>query len=100
MAGVISSRDGRSRASGRRFTAHRPPVRVAATHGRHGAITGLTVRDAEVPLIRLVRGVLLVIARPFGYLAFVAALAALSTSAKLLGDEHELGFFAGRLDQM
>jgi hypothetical protein len=38
--------------------------------------------------------------RPFGYLAFVVALGALSVSARLLGDEHELGFFAGRLNQM
>ncbi len=37
--------------------------------------------------------------RPFGYLAFVVALAALSSTAKLLGDEHELGFFAGRLNR-
>jgi hypothetical protein len=35
--------------------------------------------------------------RPFGYLAFVIALAALSASAWLLGDKHELGFFANRL---
>jgi hypothetical protein len=35
--------------------------------------------------------------RPFGYLAFVIALAALSSTATLLGDEHELGYFAGRL---
>jgi hypothetical protein len=35
--------------------------------------------------------------RPFGYLAFVAALAALSISERLLGERHELGFFAGRL---
>lgn len=38
--------------------------------------------------------------RPFGYLAFVVALGALSAAARLLGDEHELGFFAGRLNQM
>jgi hypothetical protein len=38
--------------------------------------------------------------RPFGYLAFVVALAALSATARLLGDEHELGYFAGRLAQM
>jgi hypothetical protein len=35
--------------------------------------------------------------RPFGYLAFVAAIAALSASAWLLGERHELGFFSGRL---
>src|SRR4029077_4511016 len=37
------------------------------------------------------------IARPFGYLAFIVALVALSGTAWLLGDRHELGFFAGRL---
>jgi hypothetical protein len=39
------------------------------------------------------------IALPFGYLAFVLALAALSAAARLLGDSHELGFFCGRLAQ-
>jgi hypothetical protein len=38
--------------------------------------------------------------RPFGYLAFVLALGALSAAARILGEEHELGFFAGRLNQM
>lgn len=36
---------------------------------------------------------------PFGYLAFVLALASLSAAAKLLGEEHELGYFSGRLAQ-
>jgi hypothetical protein len=35
--------------------------------------------------------------RPLGYLAFVVALAALSTASRLLGNRHELGFFANRL---
>jgi hypothetical protein len=35
--------------------------------------------------------------RPFGYLAFVIALIAMSAAAKLLGEKHELGFFSGRL---
>lgn len=35
--------------------------------------------------------------RPFGYLAFVAGLMALSATARLLGEEHELGYFCGRL---
>jgi hypothetical protein len=35
--------------------------------------------------------------RPFGYLAFVVALSALSTAAWLLGRDNELGFFSGRL---
>jgi hypothetical protein len=38
--------------------------------------------------------------RPFGYLAFVVALLALSGTARLLGDEHELGFFSKRLVAM
>ena len=41
-----------------------------------------------------------VIVRPFGYLAFVIALAALSTAAWLLGERHELGFFSRRLSRM
>ena len=41
-----------------------------------------------------------VIVRPFGYLAFVIALAALSTAAWLLGERDELGFFSGRLSRM
>ncbi len=36
---------------------------------------------------------------PLGYLAFVGAVAALSATAWLLGDRHELGFFSGRLAQ-
>jgi hypothetical protein len=35
--------------------------------------------------------------RPFGYLLFVVAVAAVSIAGWLLGDEHELGFFANRL---
>jgi hypothetical protein len=38
--------------------------------------------------------------RPLGYLAYVVALAALSGSARLLGDSDELGFFTGRLAGM
>jgi len=38
--------------------------------------------------------------RPFGYLAFVLALASLSAAAKLLGDKDELGFFSDRLASM
>jgi hypothetical protein len=37
--------------------------------------------------------------RPFGYLAFVGALAALSLAAKLLGERDELGYFSARLAQ-
>jgi hypothetical protein len=35
--------------------------------------------------------------RSVGYLAFVVALAALSVAARLLGEDHALGYFAGRL---
>jgi len=48
------------------------------------------MRQAFTDLVRL-------LARPFGYLAFVGALGALSVAASLLGDRHELGFFSGRL---
>lgn len=41
--------------------------------------------------------ILRLIVRPFGYLAFVVALLALSTAAKVLGEDHELGFFSERL---
>jgi hypothetical protein len=51
---------------------------------------------SEVGSPVLLRGLRLVL-RPFGYLAFVVALAALSATARLLGDRHELGFFADRL---
>jgi hypothetical protein len=37
------------------------------------------------------------VARPFGYLAFVLALAALSVAAKALGERDELGYFTRRL---
>jgi hypothetical protein len=48
----------------------------------------------------LVRGALATarwVVRPFGYLAFVLALAALSVAAKTLGEKDELGFFSARL---
>ena len=53
----------------------------------------------ELVLTHRVRSAVLACTRPFGYLAFVLALTALSASAKLLGDEHELGYFAGRLSE-
>jgi len=37
--------------------------------------------------------------RPLGYLVFVVGLFGLSAAARLLGDEHELGYFSGRLAQ-
>jgi len=57
---------------------------------------GDSVEPASGPVMRLCRLLL----RPLGYLAFVAALATLSAAARLLGDEHELGFFSGRLARM
>jgi hypothetical protein len=44
-------------------------------------------------MFRVLRFLLL----PLGYLAFLIALVTLSTAAWLLGEEHELGFFSGRL---
>ena len=41
-----------------------------------------------------------VVVMPFGYLAFVVALVALSTAAKLLGERNELGYFSDRLARM
>ena len=38
--------------------------------------------------------------RPFGYLAFVLALASLSAAARLLGEKDELGYFSDRLAAM
>jgi hypothetical protein len=60
----------------------------------------LTLRAGCAALTRESRALLRACLRPFGYLAFVVALAALSSAARLLGDEHELGFFAGRLSRM
>lgn len=40
------------------------------------------------------------LAQPVGYLAFVLALGALSVASAVLGDSHELGFFAGRVSRM
>jgi hypothetical protein len=59
-----------------------------------------TARRTDAFIARGVRAIGLACVRPFGYLAFAIALAALSASAKLLGEEHELGFFAGRLNGM
>ena len=47
--------------------------------------------------MRAVLPILRTVVRPFGYLAFVLALASLSLAAKLLGDRDELGYFTGRL---
>ena len=50
--------------------------------------------------MRAVSPILRVVARPFGYLAFVLALASLSLASKLLGGRDELGYFTGRLADM
>jgi hypothetical protein len=47
------------------------------------------------PPLTVIRSLL----RPFGYLAFVVALGALSVAARLLGESHELGFFVGRISR-
>jgi len=49
--------------------------------------------------MELVERVVRFIALPFGYLVFVVAIAALSVTAWLLGDRHELGFFSRRLSE-
>jgi hypothetical protein len=83
---------------------------VAASYGmlvlvfRFGALTpfdllvmGLTTAAAgdhvRARLIRMVR----LLCRPLGYLALVCALTALSAAARFFGEEHELGYFCGRL---
>ncbi len=48
------------------------------------------------PIMRLLR----LVALPFGYLVFVLALLALSATAWLLGERHELGYFSKRLAEM
>jgi hypothetical protein len=60
----------------------------------------LFVKSVEDFVMPRVRGFVRVCLLPFGYLAFVLALAALSVAARLLGEEHALGFFAGRLKEM
>jgi hypothetical protein len=65
--------------------------------GVHGELTARTGLSA---FARAWLGLMRACLRPFGYLAFVVALGALSSAARLLGDEHELGFFAGRLSGM
>jgi hypothetical protein len=47
------------------------------------------------PMMRLLRWVL----SPLGYLLFAVSLLALSAAAKVLGDEHDLGYFSSRLSQ-
>src|SRR5215469_4478883 len=42
-------------------------------------------------------GVVGLVIRPFGYLAFLVAVAALRAASMFLGERDELGFFASRL---
>ncbi len=51
----------------------------------------------EAPRYRVPMRLVRLVARPFGYFAFVVALLALSGAAKLLGEKHELGYFSARL---
>jgi hypothetical protein len=55
------------------------------------------VKKAIVVSLRSCSYALRACMRPFGHLAFLLAVWALSASAALLGREHELGGFAGRL---
>jgi hypothetical protein len=64
---------------------------MGSTAARRWAVSVCTTLE------RRTRSVVRACLRPFGYLFFVLSVAALSASATLLGDEHELGFFAGRL---
>jgi hypothetical protein len=62
--------------------------------GSRGEISFVAMQAPDLmPVVRL-------ILRPFGYLAFVLALASLSAAAKLLGQKDELGFFSDRLAAM
>jgi hypothetical protein len=60
---------------------------------------GPTAQVVTKQIPRRLYSVILACMRPLGYLAFVLALAALSTAATLLGEEHELGYFSGRLSE-
>jgi len=66
---------------------------------RRAASGGGLVRGADGVLGWRLRRLLFSCTRPFGYLAFVLALTGLSVAEKLLGEQHELGFFAGRLNE-
>lgn len=48
-------------------------------------------------MITVIAGLIRLLLRPFGYLAFTLALVGLSATARLLGERHELGYFARRL---
>jgi dolichol kinase len=63
-------------------------------------MSGLSFRSTGARAARVLRAASRACVQPLGYLAFVVALGALSAAARLLGDEHELGFFAGRLNRM
>ena len=59
---------------------------------------GPSARVITKDVYRRLHNLLVACLRPFGYLAFVLALAALSTSATILGEEHELGYFSRHLN--
>jgi len=74
--------------------AHDPDAR----HGRQarprrGRLTERRFGKLGAVVDRLIRMLL----RPIGYLAFVVALAALSVTARVLGERDDLGFFSARL---
>ncbi len=48
-------------------------------------------------LLRAIGAAVRFLLRPFGYLAFAIALAALISCARLLGERNELGYFTARL---
>ncbi|HWG09479.1 MAG TPA: hypothetical protein VN672_10795 [Solirubrobacteraceae bacterium] len=55
------------------------------------------MRRAAIGFSRNARAIAQLLLRPFGYLAFTVAVWALAICARLLGREHDLGGFAGRL---
>jgi hypothetical protein len=61
--------------------------------------SGRSLGKFRIRISRRLHRVLLICAQPFGYLSFVLALVALSVTATLLGEEQDLGFFAGRLNK-
>jgi hypothetical protein len=85
------------RPSERSFRLYRAPVAdngpVSIGPFRCGSVVSVDNRGVVMYMLRL-------FVRPFGYLAFVIALAALSGASWLLGETHELGFFSGRLARM
>jgi hypothetical protein len=65
--------------------------------GKRNTHSGVEIGSAARAVLEDIAAAVRAVIRPFGSLAFVVALAALWVSARLLGEDHELGFFAGRL---